>query len=183
MCIIVALCMQTTKKKLISYVLILPQAFFAVLDVRSPIEELLRGLRCVFLVCNLSTKKVAGLRWVRKGIGGIDLSGESLVQRSHNTGPVQIKKTNNKSNLQHVRVTSRSRLIVWLGQSVWFICASKRTDGRQPAFTSGMEQKKKKKGRGEDTWLVNKHLWIVWMTHGVGVLDQYKAGSFAAVSF
>lgn len=43
--------------------------------------------------------------------------------------------------------------------------------------------KKKKKGRGEDTWLVNKHLWIVWMTHGVGVLDQYKAGSFAAVSF
>lgn len=96
MCIIVALCMQTTKKKLISYVLILPQAFFAVLDVRSPIEELLRGLRCVFLVCNLSTKKVAGLRWVRKGIGGIDLSGESLVQRSHNTGPVQIKKKQQK---------------------------------------------------------------------------------------
>lgn len=112
MCIIVALCMQTTKKKLISYVLILPQAFFAVLDVRSPIEELLRGLRCVFLVCNLSTKKVAGLRWVRKGIGGIDLSGESLVQRSHNTGPVQIKK---KTTTKATYSMSESQAgLVWL---------------------------------------------------------------------
>lgn len=72
--------------------LILLQAFFAVLDVRSAVDELLRGLRCVFLVCNLSTEKVAGLRWVREGIGRIDLPVESLIQRSHNIGPVQIKQ-------------------------------------------------------------------------------------------
>lgn len=182
MCIIVALCMQTTKKKLISYVLILPQAFFAVLDVRSPIEELLRGLRCVFLVCNLSTKKVAGLRWVRKGIGGIDLSGESLVQRSHNTGPVQIKKTKQQKQLtacqSHKQVSSDC--VAWTVCLVYLRFEENRWQAASFHLRDGA---KKKKGRGEDTWLVNKHLWIVWMTHGVGVLDQYKAGSFAAVSF
>lgn len=182
MCIIVALCMQTTKKKLISYVLILPQAFFAVLDVRSPIEELLRGLRCVFLVCNLSTKKVAGLRWVRKGIGGIDLSGESLVQRSHNTGPVQIKKKQQKQLTacqSHKQVSSDC--VAWTVCLVYLRFEENRWQAASFHLRDGA--KKKKKGRGEDTWLVNKHLWIVWMTHGVGVLDQYKAGSFAAVSF
>lgn len=148
MCIIVALCMQTTKKKLISYVLILPQAFFAVLDVRSPIEELLRGLRCVFLVCNLSTKKVAGLRWVRKGIGGIDLSGESLVQRSHNTGPVQIKKKTTKATYS---MSESQAGLVWLCglDSLFGLFALRREPmaGSQLSPPGWSKKKKKKRTR------------------------------------
>ena len=74
-----------------SYILIFSQALFAVLDVGSAVGELLRGLGSMFLLGNLSTEKVAGLRWVRKRIGRIDLPSESLIQRSHNTGPVEIK--------------------------------------------------------------------------------------------
>lgn len=145
MCIIVALCMQTTKKKLISYVLILPQAFFAVLDVRSPIEELLRGLRCVFLVCNLSTKKVAGLRWVRKGIGGIDLSGESLVQRSHNTGPVQIKKKQQKQLTacqSHKQVSSDC--VAWTVCLVYLRFEENRWQAASFHLRDGAKKKKKR---------------------------------------
>lgn len=59
---------------------------------RSAVDELWRGLRCVFLVCNLATEEVAGLRWMREGIGRIDLPSESLIQRSHNISPVQKKQ-------------------------------------------------------------------------------------------
>lgn len=125
-----------------SYILILPQAFLAVLDVRSAVDDLLRGLRCVFLVCNLSTEKVTGLRWVREGIGRVNLPGESLIQRSHITGPVQIKQlTACQSHTHGSGVFS----LFWGGRSIGFLCASRRTDGRQPVFTSGLEQRDKVK--------------------------------------
>ena len=84
--------MLSSKAVKVSYILVFPQAFFPILDVKSAIDELLSGLRCVFLVCNLSTEEMAGLRWVREGIGRIDLPGESLIQRSHNIGPVRRKQ-------------------------------------------------------------------------------------------
>lgn len=115
----------------VSYILILPHVFLAVLDVRSAVGEGLRGLACVFLLCNLSTEKVAGLRWVREGIVRIDLPGESLIQRSHN------RSNPDKNNLQHVKATDGSRLIrVWADLLV-FLCASRRADGGQPVFPLG----------------------------------------------
>lgn len=71
------------------YILVLLQAFLVVLDVRSSVDVLLSAFRCVVVVCNLPTEKVAGLRWVRERTGRIDLPCESLIQRSHNVGPVQ----------------------------------------------------------------------------------------------
>lgn len=84
---------------------------------RFAVDELLRGLRGVFLVCDLSTEKVAGLRWVREGIGRIDLPGESLIQRSHNIGPVQVKKQLTACH------THKPRTGVFSGQIYWFLCA------------------------------------------------------------
>lgn len=125
-----------------SYILILSQAFLAVLDVRSAIDEGLRGLRCVFLVCNLSTEKVAGLRWVREGIGRIDLPGESLIQRSHNRSSPD-KTTYSMSEPQ--TDLAWFEVFFFRGRSIGFLCASMGNDGRQPVFTSGMEQKDKVK--------------------------------------
>lgn len=71
-----------------SYVLVVLQALFAVLDVSSAVDVLLSGFCCVFVVCNLSAEEAAGLRWLREGIGRVDLPGESLIQRSHDPGPV-----------------------------------------------------------------------------------------------
>lgn len=66
-------------------------AFLAELNVRFAVDDLPEVLGCVLLVCDLPAKKVAGLRWVREGIGRIDLPGESLIQRSHRVGPVEAK--------------------------------------------------------------------------------------------
>lgn len=115
----------------VSYILILREAFFAVLDVRFAIDELLGGFDYVLLVCNLSAEEVAGLRWVREGIGRIDLPGESLIKRSHNTGPVQTKQLR----------ACHGFFSFFLG-SGRCLCSSRRSDGRQPLFTSGMEQKR-----------------------------------------
>lgn len=115
----------------VSYILILREAFFAVLDVRFAIDELLGGFHRVLLVCNLSAEKVAGLRWVREGIGRIDLSSESLIKRSHNIGPVQTKQLR----------ACHGFVSFFLG-SGRCLCASRRSDGRQPLFTSWMEQKR-----------------------------------------
>lgn len=49
---------------------------------------LLSGFRRVLVVRSLSAEEVAGLRWLREGIGRVDLPGESLIQRSHDPGPV-----------------------------------------------------------------------------------------------
>lgn len=80
-------CCVREDKQQQSYVLILPQTLFAVLAVGSAVGEWMRGLRSVLLVCSLTTEKVAGLRWMRKGIVRVDLSAESLIQWSHNTDP------------------------------------------------------------------------------------------------
>lgn len=71
-----------------SYILVVLQALFAVLDVSSAVEVMLSGSGCVFVVRNLSAEEVAGLRWLREGISGADLPGESLIERSHDPGPV-----------------------------------------------------------------------------------------------
>lgn len=113
-----------------SYILILSQTLFAVLDVRSAVGELLRGLGSVFLLCNLSTEKVAGLRWVRKRIGRIDLPSESLIQRSHNVRPVEIFFLKQLTTCHRQILLDSDVLDNLLG----FLCASKRTDGRQPVF-------------------------------------------------
>lgn len=47
------------------------------------VDDLPEGFGAVLLVGDLSAEKVAGLRWVRKRIGRVDLAGESLVERSH----------------------------------------------------------------------------------------------------
>ncbi|KAF0046934.1 hypothetical protein F2P81_000567 [Scophthalmus maximus] len=63
------------------------EALLAVLDVSSAVHDLLLGaLRRALLVRSLSSEQTTGLGWVREGIARVDLPGESLIQRSHNTG-------------------------------------------------------------------------------------------------
>lgn len=59
---------------------------------RFAVDDLPEVFGCVLLVCDLPAEKVAGLRWVREGIGRIDLPGESLIQRRHRVGPVEAKQ-------------------------------------------------------------------------------------------
>lgn len=148
----------------VSYILILREAFFAVLDVRFAIDELLGGFHCVLLVCNLSAEKVAGLRWVREGIGRIDLPGESLIKRSHNTGPVQTKQLR----------ACHGFFSFFLG-SGRCLCASRRSDGRQPLFTSGMEQTRL------DTSLVNMPQRVDGVQQP-GKIERRTSEFFAAIS-
>lgn len=102
-----------------SYILIFSQAFLAAL-VRFAVEGL-RGLHRVLLVCNLPTEEVAGLRWVREGIGRIDLPGESLIQRRHSRSSPD-RTVQSMSEVQ----TPNSDLLEEVGGAdlLVFLCAS-----------------------------------------------------------
>lgn len=71
-----------------SYVLVVLQTLFAVLDVSSAVDVLLSGFRRVVVVCDLSAEEAAGLGGPRERVAGVDLPGESLIERSHDPGPV-----------------------------------------------------------------------------------------------
>lgn len=106
-----------------SYILVVLHALFAVLDVSSAVDVLLSGFRCVFVVCNLSAEEAAGLRWLREGIGRVDLPGESLIQRSHDPGPV----------LAGWLKACRGRFdwFLWGSSVVFPLCAKRRRNDRQ----------------------------------------------------
>lgn len=132
-----------------SYILILSRAFFAVQDVRSAVDELLGALRCVFLVRNLPTEEVAGLRWMREGIGRVDLPGESLIQRSHNISPVQIKQLIACQGYKEIWSDS---VFLW-GRSLSVRFGGKAIGGSQfspPGWSRKISG---------DTQLANQHLW------------------------
>lgn len=52
----------------------------------------MRALGRVLVLHHMSTQQTAGLGWLRERIGGIDLPGESLVQRSHDVGSVHSRQ-------------------------------------------------------------------------------------------
>lgn len=103
-------------KAQVSYVLILPQALLAVLDVSSAVHDLLLGaLRRALLVRSLSSEQTTGLGWVREGIARVDLPGESLIQRSHNTGPVLMEQLRACQRWRRLSATSAPLLFGSIG--------------------------------------------------------------------
>lgn len=109
------------------YVLVLLLTFLAELNVRFAVDDLPEVFGCVLLVCDLPAEKVAGLRWVREGIGRIDLPGESLIQRRHRVGPVEAKQLRACHGHRRLSPDSVFYLVLLLLRAF-----SRRTDGRQP---------------------------------------------------
>lgn len=95
------------------------------LGARSAVGQLrTRRLGAVLLVRDLvAPQEVAGLRWVREGVGGVDLPGEPLIQRGHisNNGddnitaqrvPVRMEQLTSSQSCRSAFIIMRIILIV-----------------------------------------------------------------------